>query len=250
MNNYSLKNTLIFKRILVIFTNGPFWPHCSPAARLFSAFFADLFCGFLYFHANGLHTNICIYTYLHAFFRPRHHICTGSTGPVCLVTVQRPATATQHGSKVPKRTADWPAAADGRWGGWLARGAVPQQKATWPAADGRRVRMAREGRHADHSVARLSPVLPRSPRRSPPPLPCPVRSLPWGHDVRFARFLIFSRFFIFSLDNQGKLCIINMRLRDKSETQESIAGLCKGSTPDSDSVCEGSNPSPAAKIKS
>ena len=26
-----------------------------------------------------------------------------------------------------------------------------------------------------------------------------------------------------------------------------IAGLCKGSTPDSDSVCEGSNPSPAAK---
>ena len=30
----------------------------------------------------------------------------------------------------------------------------------------------------------------------------------------------------------------------------SIAGLCNGSTPDSDSVCEGSNPSPAAKIKS
>ena len=26
-----------------------------------------------------------------------------------------------------------------------------------------------------------------------------------------------------------------------------IAGLCKGSTTDSDSVCEGSNPSPAAK---
>ena len=26
-----------------------------------------------------------------------------------------------------------------------------------------------------------------------------------------------------------------------------IAGLCNGSTPDSDSVCEGSNPSPAAK---
>ena len=25
-----------------------------------------------------------------------------------------------------------------------------------------------------------------------------------------------------------------------------IAGLCNGSTPDSDSVCEGSNPSPAA----
>ena len=28
-----------------------------------------------------------------------------------------------------------------------------------------------------------------------------------------------------------------------------IAGLCNGSTADSDSVCEGSNPSPAAKIK-
>ena len=28
---------------------------------------------------------------------------------------------------------------------------------------------------------------------------------------------------------------------------EQIAGLCNGSTPDSDSVCEGSNPSPAAK---
>ena len=28
-----------------------------------------------------------------------------------------------------------------------------------------------------------------------------------------------------------------------------IAGLCNGSTPDSDSVCEGSNPSPAAKCE-
>ena len=31
--------------------------------------------------------------------------------------------------------------------------------------------------------------------------------------------------------------------------QENIAGLCKGSTTDSDSVCEGSNPSPAATRK-
>ena len=29
--------------------------------------------------------------------------------------------------------------------------------------------------------------------------------------------------------------------------QRNIAGLCNGSTADSDSVCEGSNPSPAAK---
>ena len=31
--------------------------------------------------------------------------------------------------------------------------------------------------------------------------------------------------------------------------KQKIAGLCKGSTTDSDSVCEGSNPSPAAKKK-
>ena len=31
--------------------------------------------------------------------------------------------------------------------------------------------------------------------------------------------------------------------------RQNIAGLCKGSTADSDSVCEGSNPSPAAKKK-
>ena len=30
-------------------------------------------------------------------------------------------------------------------------------------------------------------------------------------------------------------------------TNRKLAGLCKGSTTDSDSVCEGSNPSPAAK---
>ena len=31
-----------------------------------------------------------------------------------------------------------------------------------------------------------------------------------------------------------------------NNVRTSIAGLCKGSTADSDSVCEGSNPSPAA----
>ena len=31
---------------------------------------------------------------------------------------------------------------------------------------------------------------------------------------------------------------------------QNIAGLCKGSTADSDSVCEGSNPSPAASKRS
>ena len=33
------------------------------------------------------------------------------------------------------------------------------------------------------------------------------------------------------------------------EGHRQIAELCKGSTADSDSVCEGSNPSPAAKQK-
>ena len=33
------------------------------------------------------------------------------------------------------------------------------------------------------------------------------------------------------------------------EREADLAGLCKGSTTDSDSVCEGSNPSPAAKQK-
>ena len=31
-------------------------------------------------------------------------------------------------------------------------------------------------------------------------------------------------------------------------SEVNLAGLCKGSTADSDSVCEGSNPSPAAII--
>ena len=42
-----------------------------------------------------------------------------------------------------------------------------------------------------------------------------------------------------TVDKQGKTCIIVFVRRN-------TAGLCKGSTADSDSVCEGSNPSPAA----
>ena len=44
-----------------------------------------------------------------------------------------------------------------------------------------------------------------------------------------------------TVDKQGKTCIIVFVRQD-------TAGLCKGSTADSDSVCEGSNPSPAATI--
>ena len=41
----------------------------------------------------------------------------------------------------------------------------------------------------------------------------------------------------------NNICCYGEHLSDKQE----IAGLCNGSTADSDSVCEGSNPSPAAK---
>ena len=46
-----------------------------------------------------------------------------------------------------------------------------------------------------------------------------------------------------TVDKQGKTCIIVFVRRN-------TAGLCKGSTADSDSVCEGSNPSPAASKRS
>ena len=42
------------------------------------------------------------------------------------------------------------------------------------------------------------------------------------------------------IDKCPKTCIIVF-------VRQNIAGLCKGSTADSDSVCEGSNPSPAAR---
>lgn len=51
---------------------------------------------------------------------------------------------------------------------------------------------------------------------------------------------IFLEDFHFVLDKQRKTSIIVFVRQD-------TAGLCKGSTADSDSVCEGSNPSPAAK---
>ena len=46
-----------------------------------------------------------------------------------------------------------------------------------------------------------------------------------------------------TVDKQEKTCIIVFVRRN-------TAGLCKGSTADSDSVCEGSNPSPAASKRS
>ena len=48
-----------------------------------------------------------------------------------------------------------------------------------------------------------------------------------------------------TLDNSAQFAIITF----VRESYKEIAGLCKGSTTDSDSVCEGSNPSPAAKTK-
>ena len=46
------------------------------------------------------------------------------------------------------------------------------------------------------------------------------------------------------IDNSDLFCIIISVRCERTD----IAGLCNGSTADSDSVCEGSNPSPAAKI--
>ena len=46
------------------------------------------------------------------------------------------------------------------------------------------------------------------------------------------------------VDNRGKMSII-VKVFRRGHSQ--IAELCKGSTADSDSVCEGSNPSPAAR---
>ena len=58
-----------------------------------------------------------------------------------------------------------------------------------------------------------------------------------------------SYFFILSVDIPEKLSIINHAAAVNAAKQMEIAGLCKGSTTDSDSVCEGSNPSPAAKME-
>ncbi len=43
--------------------------------------------------------------------------------------------------------------------------------------------------------------------------------------------------------------VLTREQNKKPRAQNKIAGLCKGSTTDSDSVCEGSNPSPAAKFE-
>ena len=49
--------------------------------------------------------------------------------------------------------------------------------------------------------------------------------------------------FAITLDKPQKKSIIE----EQQKTTKNIAGLCNGSTADSDSVCEGSSPSPAAK---
>jgi hypothetical protein len=54
-----------------------------------------------------------------------------------------------------------------------------------------------------------------------------------------------SNYFEKSVDNQKKPDIIVYVVQLMNANN--LAGLCKGSTADSDSVCEGSNPSPAAK---
>ena len=179
-------------------------------------------------------------TYLHSFFCTRHTFVLPAPHPAALRQRKRrlAATGRQVGSSgVQARWAD--GTRSGRWRKTSGCG--------WFAAAAQRSPGACHIQRRRRAFFKSARVCRRASCRSAYPLPSPVRPAPCPRSARFVRFLIFSRFFIFSLDNQGKLCIINMRLRDKSETQESIAGLCKGSTPDSDSVCEGSNPSPAAK---
>ena len=62
---------------------------------------------------------------------------------------------------------------------------------------------------------------------------------------------IFGGIFVFFLDIWSSFAIMILALACGPPHQQAsqIAGLCKGSTADSDSVCEGSNPSPAAKQK-
>ena len=48
------------------------------------------------------------------------------------------------------------------------------------------------------------------------------------------------------VDKQEDFDIINIVVRQRRQELSDIAELCNGSTADSDSVCEGSNPSSAA----
>lgn len=66
------------------------------------------------------------------------------------------------------------------------------------------------------------------------------RFAPHSARTDFVKFFFFSKNFKLPIDIFRKCDIIINVLRN-------TAGLCNGSTPDSDSVCEGSNPSPAAK---
>ena len=82
----------------------------------------------------------------------------------------------------------------------------------------------------------------------PPPVPlfCPEGLIsplsfpPVSHAVEAGGF--FCAAYKKTVDKATEICIINF-------VRQNTAGLCKGSTADSDSVCEGSNPSPAAMIR-
>lgn len=69
---------------------------------------------------------------------------------------------------------------------------------------------------------------------------------PLGHIIWQCR-IQFCNFFQKVLTNSTEWNIIMKLFRVISMADGKIARLCKGSTTDSDSVCEGSNPSPAAR---
>lgn len=68
----------------------------------------------------------------------------------------------------------------------------------------------------------------------------------YGTFLRFSKkTYFFSKYFGFSLDFSPITSIIVIVVKRKRQKQQNTAELCKGSTTDSDSVCEGSNPSSA-----
>ena len=76
---------------------------------------------------------------------------------------------------------------------------------------------------------------------------CVLFLLPISSKFRFSLYKIFIKIFKVFVDKTRVIAYNNIRWFTKQ--QKHIAELCKGSTTDSDSVCEGSNPSSATIVK-
>lgn len=76
---------------------------------------------------------------------------------------------------------------------------------------------------------------------------CVLFLLPISSKFRFSLYKIFIKIFKVFVDKTRRIAYNNIRWFTKQ--QNDLAELCKGSTTDSDSVCEGSNPSSATIVK-